>query len=1011
MTTIEIQLLGRFSARRSGEEIPPGSFGGRLVRVLIRLLVTRRGSFVSRDALAEALWPERMPADPTANLRVLVQRARAALGDPSLIVTGPGGYSFAAGGGCVVDTEVFLAAVHSGQDYLAVGRAGAALRDFRSALERWAGEPLAEDAYEDWAQEFRAILRRGYLQALEGGAEAALALRDPGHAVALAERAVAQEPLREPAALLLARALTASGDQVAALRTIDSLRRRLAEEVGLEPSPEALALEARLQRGEPLVEASRRPVATLLRPAFEGLAFVGRDDELQTLLTAMGGPEPGTVIVVGSAGTGKSRLLAEAAAQAEVPVLAVRAFLPERDEPWSLARAALLREALALDVKAAAVVPDRAAQALADVLPELEDLRPIGTVVVDHESRRALALEAAARMMAVAATNGSVIVVDDLQWADATSLAVLGLIARRFREASMALAYRPEEVAVDAPVRTFVDELRATRGAIVEISVGPLTPETISLLVADEAVAAAIAEETDRTPLAIAEAIRSLCAERVLQPDARGRWEPRRSDAVQRALEVARGGQRRAISVRVERQPHDRRRLLSLLALLARESPARIFARATAAAEVKTLDDLDALARAGLARLGDAGWATAHNLIAELTSALDDYGQASDLIEVALAEAAGDQAARAEALTMAAFFDLNQNEIHQAEARAAEALSLFERLGEPAGVASVLDLRALAAVFGGRLVEASEHYDRAARLYRNSGRLLKVGAMRAMRAWMLLMNDRAEEALREVDEALEAERSLGQAEGEAFCLWLRGEVLCGLGRLEEARRDALAGLALSRALGNREWISMNLRGFASSCEAHGDLERAEAALREAIEVGVGIPLTVYLGKAQLASVLSERGELEAAEQYAVEALKGGGFFEFESRLVLAEVALARGDPHGERLAAEALSLTEAGGYLFSRTRKRVEAQVPRAERTPSKVSRRRRERRTFMFTDIVQSTNLVETIGDEGWDHLLRWHDHTLRSLFIGHHGKEVNRIGDGFLWPSNLPKTACGAQ
>ncbi|MGH9003727.1 MAG: AfsR/SARP family transcriptional regulator, partial [Acidimicrobiia bacterium] len=124
MAGIEVQLLGRFLVRRSGEEVPAASFGGRLVRVLIRLLVTRRGSFVSRDVLAEALWPERVPADPGANLRVLVRRARAALGD-DLIVTGPGGYSFAAGAGCEVDTEIFLARVQAGQDQFDAGHAGA----------------------------------------------------------------------------------------------------------------------------------------------------------------------------------------------------------------------------------------------------------------------------------------------------------------------------------------------------------------------------------------------------------------------------------------------------------------------------------------------------------------------------------------------------------------------------------------------------------------------------------------------------------------------------------------------------------------------------------------------------------------------------------------------------------------------------------------------------------------------------------------------------------------------
>ena len=214
-----------------------------------------------------------------------------------------------------------------------------------------------------------------------------------------------------------------------------------------------LALETRLQRGE-LVGGELPPPGPARGPARRSrdLTFVGRDEELGTLSAAVGASEPGTVLVAGSAGAGKSRLVAEAAAQSELPVLAVRAFLPERNEPWGLARA-LLREALALDLDAARAVPDRAAQALADVVPGLEELRPIGTVVVDPESRRALALEAAARVLAAAVGKGALLVVDDLQWADATSLCLLGLAARRIPQAGMVLAYRPEEVAADGPGR------------------------------------------------------------------------------------------------------------------------------------------------------------------------------------------------------------------------------------------------------------------------------------------------------------------------------------------------------------------------------------------------------------------------------------------------------------------------------------------------------------------------------------------------------------------------------
>ena len=57
----------------------------------------------------------------------------------------------------------------------------------------------------------------------------------------------------------------------------------------------------------------------------------------------------------------------------------------------------------------------------------------------------------------------------------------------------------------------------------------------------------------------------------------------------------------------------------------------------------------------------------------------------------------------------------------------------------------------------------------------------------------------------------------------------------------------------------------------------------------------------------------------------------------------------------------------------------------------------RRVVRTFMFTDIVGSTDLVRTIGDEAWEGVLRWHDDTLRTQIGAHRGEVVHTTGDGF--------------
>jgi class 3 adenylate cyclase len=80
---------------------------------------------------------------------------------------------------------------------------------------------------------------------------------------------------------------------------------------------------------------------------------------------------------------------------------------------------------------------------------------------------------------------------------------------------------------------------------------------------------------------------------------------------------------------------------------------------------------------------------------------------------------------------------------------------------------------------------------------------------------------------------------------------------------------------------------------------------------------------------------------------------------------------------------QAILLEEVGDLL--------PLQAPRAE-TGS-----RRVEKTFLFTDIVGSTNLAEVLGDDAWETLLGWHDETLRGLFAQHHGHEVVSTGDGF--------------
>jgi DNA-binding SARP family transcriptional activator/predicted negative regulator of RcsB-dependent stress response len=1041
---IEIRLLGRFSVRRAGEELPPAAFHGRMVRTLLRFLLTRRGQFVPRDVLAEALWPGMPPADPSTNLNVLINRARRALGDSSLILTSPGGYSFSADARCVVDAEMFLSRLEQARTLMASGQPAAALKEFRSALGLWGGEPLPEDAYEDWAQDYRGRLTRAYVDALEGGAAAALTIGDVGQAVGLAEQAVVQEPLRESGNLLLVRALARSGDTPGALKAFERFRHHLSDETGLDPSQEARELEMRVLRGEPLGPSLQRTVFVHGSAEFKQPGFVNREEEILALLDALTRPVPVPAVVSGPAGSGKSRLLAEVAARAGVPVVSARAFPAEREEAWSLGRT-LLEQALTVDMEAARSVPERAAQALADIVPELEELRPIGSSPLDPETRRALALQGSVRLTQALAAKGTLMVVDDIQWADSTSLQLLGQSIRRIKGLAMLLAYRPEEVSRGAPVASLLSELQGEE-QLMTVPLGPLPEDAISQIISDEPLATAIATETDRTPVAVMEVIRALASKGAIQPSLDGRWQPSSPEAVDLAREAAKAGQIRSIQGRAEREPPARREILHLLSLLGREVPARVLALASGRDQVVTLEDLESLARAELVQLGEQGWAIAHDFVrrsigkslhtaerarlhemlaqalraegtdpaelarhlasagdhkaaaeaflqaaqerldrfaseeaeqladaglrlgpgrevrstlleirgearsrrgdiwgaredlrsalglkqkgadrarilarlAMLISGAEDYRQADELVELALTEGVSDPRARAEALSVGAIVDANIGRYHRAEARSAEALSLFEQLGDAAGVAAVLDARGTCFLGEGRITEALAMYERAARFFINSGQLLRLGTTRSQRALGLVYMGKAEQALADLDEVLELERMLGHAEGECWALGIRVLALIALNRPEEARATAERTLKMALQLRHKEFIVAARALVGRALAASGELDKAEAVLRQCIQESADLPIFFSWAAARLASVLVACGNLSEAEAWVSHALKEATPLTlYEARVSQAELAFARGDPDASRIADEARILAEAGGHLLS----------------------------------------------------------------------------------------------
>lgn len=115
-----------------------------------------------------------------------------------------------------------------------------------------------------------------------------------------------------------------------------------------------------------------------------------------------------------------------------------------------------------------------------------------------------------------------------------------------------------------------------------------------------------------------------------------------------------------------------------------------------------------------------------------------------------------------------------------------------------------------------------------------------------------------------------------------------------------------------------------------------------------------------------------------------------------AQTALGEAYLVAGDDDAAELelAAARTTFESLGAALGLR---RISELVAPGTAQRSARGRLRHATRTFMFTDIVGSTGLIDAVGDEAWGRLLTWHDVTIRGLLRTHRGQEVHHAGDGF--------------
>lgn len=292
---MRVTLLGPFEVHSdTGDALP---VAGARLRDLIARLALAGGRPVSTSALAEAVWGDDPPADLPNALQTLVSRARRALGGAAAVEQSAAGYRLA-----VTPDDV---------DALRFERLVAA-GDLQEALELWRGPGL--DDVGEFAAPYAQRLADLRLDATAGWLARELEAGRAAAHVAELEVLAAGNPLNEKVAALLMRALAVTGRQADALAAYESLRARLADELGIDPGAAVQAVHLEVLRGkvpdggQPAGRARRR---TNLRAQLT--SFVGREDEVSRVGRALTAYR--LVTLVGPGGAGKTRLVTEVAAQ------------------------------------------------------------------------------------------------------------------------------------------------------------------------------------------------------------------------------------------------------------------------------------------------------------------------------------------------------------------------------------------------------------------------------------------------------------------------------------------------------------------------------------------------------------------------------------------------------------------------------------------------------------------------------------------------------------------------
>jgi DNA-binding SARP family transcriptional activator/tetratricopeptide (TPR) repeat protein len=447
MPRLAIQLFGPPQLTLDGH---PVSIGRRKSRALLYYLAAQP-TLVTRDHLLTRFWPDHDRAAAQNMLRTNLHGLRAALG-PALQ---SGDETLTLAPDVSVDTRQFaigLASPSNDPDQL-----GQLLELYRG--EFLAGFTLRDiPSFDDWVASERAHYQRLLIRGLTALSRLHERHQHLGAALATLDRALTVDPLQEDLQRAAIRLSYLAGDRAGAIRRYDHLRHLLDDELGVPPMDETRALYDAIitdtlprdhisppVADEMLAPATRTtilPAQPAVPPHGGLLPFTGRTDELSMVHTLLA--EPRLVVIEGEPGIGKTRLLEEFARTTDARILRGAAHEFERVLPYQPIIEALRDLTLHADwetVRATLALPSIWLTEIARLLPELVEGTDHSLVPAPPADEARLWEGVHHFLSALARQQPLVLALDDLHWADESTLALLGYLVRRSMATRAPISY------------------------------------------------------------------------------------------------------------------------------------------------------------------------------------------------------------------------------------------------------------------------------------------------------------------------------------------------------------------------------------------------------------------------------------------------------------------------------------------------------------------------------------------------------------------------------------------